>query len=151
MLDTSVLMSTDRHWLWGAAWDGYYRGYWSAFIVGELVRVRMRAFVERGIPYREYRTHLNQLVDSWSDVLAIVNYRWTAPDTTLRDPDDRPVLATARAAGVPAVVSLNTRDFPAGGWADGVRFLTPAQFWAEIARLYTEADQAALLARHRAP
>jgi hypothetical protein len=50
--------------------------------------------------------------------------------------------------GARCIVTLNTRDFPAGGEASGVRFLTPNAFLAEVesrhpdAHLGEHADQA---------
>lgn len=151
VLDTSVLMAQDRHRLWAAAYDGYFAGYWSAFIVGELVRVRMRRALEHGVPYTTLRSQLNDLVHSWSDVLHIVEYRRAPTSGQLADPDDEPILVTAGVAGAPLIVSLNTRDFPASGELEGVRYLTPAAFWSAIAHHYPDADQQALLARRRVP
>ena len=42
----------------------------------------------------------------------------------------RPILATALAAHAGIIVSLNTRDFPAGHEVAGVRFLAPEEFLA---------------------
>ncbi len=48
VLDTSVLMSEHRHWLWLLARQNLYEGVWSAFIVGELVRVRTELSIKKG-------------------------------------------------------------------------------------------------------
>ncbi|MGH2354892.1 MAG: hypothetical protein ACRDJN_25055, partial [Chloroflexota bacterium] len=39
VLDTSVIISEHRHWLWLAARQDYYEGLWSPFIVGEVARI----------------------------------------------------------------------------------------------------------------
>jgi predicted nucleic acid-binding protein len=142
-------MAQDRHWLWAAAYEGYYTGYWSAFIVGELVRVRMRRALEHGVPYDVLRRQLNDLIHAWSDVLTIVDYRRVPASGHLADPDDEPILSTARAAEASLIVSLNTRDFPIMGAIQGVGFLTPIAFWQEIARRFPAARQPAL--GHRGP
>jgi predicted nucleic acid-binding protein len=134
VLDTSVLLSEHRHWVWLLARRGYYEGFWSAFIVGELVRVRTRVSIERGVEYAVYRQRLNNLVHLLSDVLRSIDYRWVSTSMALKDPDDEPVLATAIGARAGCVVSLNTRDFPSGGEVDGVRFVTPKQFLEALAQ-----------------
>jgi predicted nucleic acid-binding protein len=128
VLDTSTLLSEERHWLWLLARQGYYEGVWSAFIVGELVRVRTELSIRHQVARREYRKRINALVHALSDVLQIVDYRKVSTGDVLRDPDDEPILATAVAAQAGCIVSLNTKDFPPGGAALGVRFLTPDQF-----------------------
>ncbi len=132
VLDTSVLLSEHRHWLWLMARLGYYEGVWSAFIVGELVRIRVEHSIGYGVDRLVYRQRINDLVHLLSDVLLIVNYRAETATGMLADPDDEPILATALAAGAKCIVSLNTHDFPPGGEAAGVRFLTPHVFLAEI-------------------
>ena len=141
VLDTSSLISEHRHWLWLLAQRGYYQGIWSTFIVGEMVRVRVELSAARGTPRATYRRRINDLIHLLSDVLLVADYR-NAPSTAgaLGDPDDEPILAAALAAGAEAIVSLNTRDFPAGGAALGVRFLTPTEFLAELAARHPDAN-----------
>ena len=128
VLDTSVLLSAERHWLWLLARLGIYEGFWSAFIVGELVRIRTELSIRHQVPRAEYRRRINILVHALSDALRIVEYRHVTPGSRLKDPDDEPILATAVAAGAGCIVSLNTRDFPPSGMIEGVRYVTPAQF-----------------------
>ena len=130
VLDTSVLLSSHRHWLWLLAHLGHYRGVWSTFIVGELVRIRVEHSIRLRVPRAIYRQRINQLIHLLSDVLVVADYRPAIASGVLKDPDDEPVLATALAAHAGMIVSLNTRDFPAGREAAGVRFLTPQEFLA---------------------
>lgn len=131
VLDTSALFSAHRHWLWLLARLGYYEGVWSTFIVAELVRIRVERSIARGVERSIYRGHINELVHRLSDVLLLADYRAVSTGGALRDPDDEPILATALAARADFVVSLNTRDFAAGGAVLVIRFITPAAFLAE--------------------
>jgi predicted nucleic acid-binding protein len=139
VLDTSVLLSEHRHWLWLLARLGYYEGVWSAFIVGELVRIRVEHSIKRDVERRVYRHRINDLLHLLSDVLVIVNYREAVSRGALPDADDEPVLATALVAKAGHIVSLNTRDFPEEGMAMGVRFLTPDAFLVELESRYPDA------------
>jgi predicted nucleic acid-binding protein len=132
VLDTSVLMSEHRHWLWLLARQGYYRPVWSPFIVNELVRIRVEKAIERGVDRAVYRDRVNELIHVLSDVCRIVNHRDARPRGSLRDPDDEPILATALVARAAYIVSLNTRDFPPTGVALGVRFVTPTDCLADL-------------------
>lgn len=132
VLDTSVLISQHRHWLWLLARLGYFEGVWSAFIIGELVRIRVEMSIRRGVERSVYRQRINDLIHLLSDVLLVADYRRAEASGLLRDADDEPILASALAAGAAVVVSLNTRDFPAGGTVAGVRFVTPQDFLAEL-------------------
>ena len=140
VLDTSVLISAHRHWLWLLAKEGYYRAVWSPFITGELVRIR----VERAIQFDQdrvvYRARVNELIHLLSDVCEVVNYRDSPVSGVLKDPDDDPILATALAGKAELIVSLNTRDFPTDGVAMGIRFITPGGFLAELVAQYPESQ-----------
>ena len=132
VLDTSALFSTHRHWLWLFAQLGYFEGVWSTFIVGELVRIRVERSISRGVERPVYRGRINQLVHLLSDVLSIADYRSVSTAGMLADPDDDPILAAALASRADVVVSLNRRDFPAGGGVAGVRFVSPHDFLSEL-------------------
>lgn len=140
VLDTSVLLSAHRHWLWLLARSGYYEAVWSTFIVGELVRIRVEHSIRRGVERTVYRQRINDLVHLLSDVLGVAHYRAAEAGGRLCDPDDEPILATAVAASAALIVSLNTRDFPAGDVVAGVRFLTPQAFLAELESRYPDAE-----------
>ena len=148
VLDTSVLLSQDRHWLWLLAHEGVYEAVWSTFIVAEVTRSRFRMTLERCIKLasiqeclhnKEYRRRINQLIHSLSDVLEIANYRLIETSDNLPDPDDNPVLATALAAQADYVVSLNTKDFLPGKTLIGMRYVTPAEFLDLLDSLSPEA------------
>lgn len=114
VLDTSVLLSEHRHWLWLVARLGYYEAIWSTFIVGELVGVRTEHSISRGVNRAVYRGRINDLIHLLSDVLVIANYRDATVRGLVSDPDDEPILATASASDADCIVTLNTRDFPSG-------------------------------------
>lgn len=132
VLDTSVLLSEHRHWLWLFAKLGYYEAVWSTYILGEMVRVRVQQYITHGVPRAEYRRRINNLIHRLSDVMLVADYRKAQTGDLLKDPDDEPILAAALAAHAGFVVSLNTRDFPPGGEVLTVRFLTPRAFLTEL-------------------
>lgn len=92
VLDTSVLFCAHRHWLWLLARLGYYEAVWSAFIVGELVRIRVEHSTGKGVDRVVYRQRVNDLIHALSDALSIVNYRSVNAAGSLRDPDDDPIV-----------------------------------------------------------
>lgn len=132
VLDTSVLLSGERHWLWLLTRLGYFEGVWSTFIVGELVRIRVEHSIRRGIERSVYRQRINDLIHLLTAALRVAHYPAGAGGRYLNDPDDEPILATAIAAQAGFIVSLNTRDFPPDGLVAGVRFLTPTEFLAVL-------------------
>jgi predicted nucleic acid-binding protein len=140
VLDTSVLVSEQRQWLWLLARDRYFEAIWSTFIVAELVRVRVEHSIAHGVERSLYRERINNLIHRLSDVLRVADYRSILLGSVLPDSDDEPILATALAARAAFVVSLNTRDFPSGGTIMGVRFVTPSDFLTVLAGLYPEDD-----------
>jgi predicted nucleic acid-binding protein len=140
VLDTTVLMSAHRHWLWLLARRGYFVSVWSAFIVGELVRVRTELSIKNGVERAVYGQRINDLIHLFSDVMLIIDYRRVSTGTTLKDPDDEPILAAAIAADAGCIVSLNTRDFPPGGEVADVRFVTPQELLEALTTAYPEAD-----------
>jgi len=140
VLDTSVLLSADRHWLWLLAYLGYYDAIWSTFIVGELVRIRVEHSIRHGVERTIYRQRINDLIHLLSDVLKTAPYREVQAQGLLNDPDDEPILATAIAAAAPLIVSLNTRDFPPTGSVSGIQFVTPKDFLSELAARHPSAD-----------
>lgn len=132
VLDTSALVSAHRHWLWVLARAGWYEGVWSTFIVNELVRIRVETALRHGAERAVYRRRINDLVHALSDVLIVADYRKVDLGGVLGDPDDDPQLAAALVASATIIVSLNEKDFPLGDAIQGVRFLTPQAFLAEL-------------------
>jgi predicted nucleic acid-binding protein len=63
-----------------------------------------------------------------SDIFHLANYTSHTSHHRLEDPDDEPILATAREAHASYVISLNTRHFPPDNLIMGVRFITPDEF-----------------------
>jgi predicted nucleic acid-binding protein len=118
---------------------GYFEAIWSTFIVGELVRIRVEHRIARGVARPVYRQRINDLIHLLSDVLVTANYREVAPSGLLRDPDDEPILTTALAAQADCIVSLNTRDFPPDGMVEGIRWITPHLFLAELETRHPDA------------
>ncbi len=150
-LDTSVLISYERHWLWSMAQLGVFEAVWSAFIVGEMVRVRVESSIARDTARSVYRRRVNLLVHRLSDVLTIADYRSILLDGALSDPDDDPILATALAAGAQFVVSNDVKHFPPGATIMHVRFVTPADFLILLDELYPDAnlrEQAGTIGKH---
>ena len=140
VLDTSVLISYERHWLWSMAQLGFFKAVWSAFIVGEMVRIRVENSIARNVDRSVYRRRVNLLVHRLSDVLTVADYRSILLDEVLPDPDDDPLLATALASGAQYVVSLNTKHFPSGATVMHVRFTTPGDFLTMLDELYPDAN-----------
>ncbi len=140
VLDTSVLVSNERHWLWLYAHDRYYEAVWSPIIVAELVRVRVRLASRQGVEETVQRRRIYNLIHQLSDVLTVADYRSILLDRILSDPDDDPVLATALASGARYVVSLNTKHFPPSDTSMHVRFVTPADFLTVLDELYPDAN-----------
>ena len=100
VLDTSVLLSEHRHWLWQLAHLGHYEAVWSTFIVSELVRIRVEHSIRRGVGRLVYRRRVNDLIHLLSHVLVVANYREVVflEELALRHPD-ADVLGRAQDAG----------------------------------------------------
>jgi hypothetical protein len=120
VLDTSVLWGRSiRGELVRAIEAGRFVGVWSDWIIAELWRGLAWQWAEdRGLSDTERRAmsqSANTLMRILASRLTLISYtaeRDAGPWTTLGDPDDEPVWATAVAAHASYVVSANTRDFP---------------------------------------
>jgi hypothetical protein len=154
-LDSSALLGANRRYLVAAAALGYYTGFWSAWIVGELVRKRTEWIADRASRegadraelrrrLRQSRERVNALVDALSGVLRTVDYRRAADAdlSWLLDPDDRPVMQTALAAGADTLVTDNARDFPPGQVRNGVLLMRTSDFLAALYTRFPEAESA---------
>lgn len=111
---------------------------WSAFITGELVRIRVEHSIDRGVGRAVYRQRINDLIHLLSDVMHVVNYRDAEVSGLLDDADDEPILATAVVGGAHYIVSLNIRDFPVHREIGGIRFVTPQEFLIEMESRYPD-------------
>lgn len=125
-------MSNHRHWLWLLARQGVYVGYWSPFIINELVRIRVETALRHGTSREVYRQRINTLIHALSDVLLVADYRKVDATGTLNDPDDEPQVAAALVVDAQYIVSLNERDFPKGRTVRNIRFVLPQEFLAEL-------------------
>lgn len=137
VLDTCVLVpSLQRDFLLSLAAQNVYRAIWSEEILEELARTVIRLAVGRD-PTTETETtrRAEHLVDQMQRAF---------PDSTipgclrlapcgLPDPDDEHVVAAAVLGGAGAVVTHNTKDFPAARLPDGVLLRTPARFAEDMA------------------
>ncbi len=131
VLDTSVLMSGERHWLWAWARLTRFEGIWNTQIIAELVRIRVETAIKHGARRRTYGPRINTLIRLLARVLVLVD----APDQPvppLADVNDASILATAIAAQADCIVTFNVRDFPADGAVAGIRILTPEQFRSHL-------------------
>jgi hypothetical protein len=155
-LDTVVLLGARNRELLAAADLGYYRGYWSVWIAAEFARVRTEWIARRAtrdlasptevkVRLERSRHKVNVEVNTLARVLTLVDYLSVA-DTDLSwlsDEDDRPIVQTAIAAGIPGtLVTDNRRDFPLGEIRNGVLMLGTAQFLEALYRTYSDARSA---------
>ena len=140
VLDTSVLLSSERHWLWLFAHEQGYEAVWSTFIVGELVRIRVEQAIAHGTARSVYRERINNLIHRLSDVLSLADYRSIELEGILSDPDDEPILAAALASRAGFIVSHNVNDFPSSGQALGIRFVTPKEFLTVLEMRHPDTD-----------
>lgn len=131
VLDTSSLISIQRHALVYPAAMGYYTIVWSPFLIAEFTRIRTELAIRHGQDRALYRTRINEYIKVLSQLAVTVDHtrleggnytRW------LHDPDDEPVLATALVGKAQFIVSLNTKDFPPNSSFAGVHYMTPAKF-----------------------
>lgn len=156
IFDTGVLLGAQSRVFLAAADLGYYRGYWSVWIAAEFVRVRTEWIAQRSTRelvstidlkarLERSRDKVNASVTTLSRLLTLVDYL-SAGDADLgwlKDPDDRPIMQTAIAAGVPStLVTDNRRDFPLGEVRNGVSILGSVQFLEALYRTYPEAPTA---------
>jgi hypothetical protein len=146
VIDSSVLLGANSPQIVAGAALGYYRAYWSSWIVSEYVRNRIEWAVtrpswiqasksERTGKLEYVRSRVNSATDYLSRVLISVDYH-TAPVVDLSwldDSDDHPIMQTALAADADALVTDNTKDFSSGERRNGVLLLDSRRF---LKRLY---------------
>jgi hypothetical protein len=141
VVDSSVLIGPNSPQVVAGAALGYFRVYWSPWIVSEYVRNRIEWVVtrphwdpagkaERKEQLQYVRGRVNHAINYLSRVLVNVDYHMApAADLSwLNDPDDHPIMQTALAAGADVLVSDNTRDFPPGERRNEVLLLDSSRF-----------------------
>lgn len=116
LLDTCVLVpSRPRDVLLEIASTGAYRPLWSTEIIAELDRTLRLLLARRGASPEEtdaYLTRLHrQMRITFPDAL-VTEWEELIPTIHLPDPDDRHVVAAARAGRADVVVTDNLADFP---------------------------------------
>lgn len=162
VLDSSVLLGANSPPIVAGAALGYYRAYWSPWIIAEFVRNRVEWTAERaardGCSRAETvrrleatRATVNSAISYLSRILASIDYH-AAPSVDLSwlaDEDDHPIMQTALAAGADTLVTDNTTDFPSGEERHGILFLDSASLLAGLyaSRPQIEAEVREYLAR----
>lgn len=155
-LDTGVLLGARNREFLAAADLGYFRGYWSVWIAAEFVRVRTEWIAQRAsrdlaspvdmeARLERSRGKVNVEVAILARLLTLVDYLSAAGVDLgwLTDEDDRPIMQTALAAGIPGtLVTDNWRDFPLGEVRHGVLLLGSVPFLEALYRTYPEAPTA---------
>jgi predicted nucleic acid-binding protein len=116
LLDTCVLVpSRARDVLLEIASTGAYRPLWSTQILAELDRTLRFLLAKRGAPSEEADAYLTRLFRqmriTFPDAL-VTEWEELVPTIHLPDPDDRHVVAAARAGGADVIVTDNLADFP---------------------------------------
>jgi hypothetical protein len=116
LLDTCVLVpSRARDVLLEIASTGAYRPLWSSEILAELDRTLRLLLGKRGASPEETDAYLTRLLRqmriAFPDAL-VTQWEELIPAIHLPDPDDRHVVAAARAGGAEVIVTDNLADFP---------------------------------------
>jgi predicted nucleic acid-binding protein len=116
LLDTCVLVpSRARDVLLEVASAGAYRPLWSSAILAELDRTLRLLLGKRGVSPEETDAYLmrlfRQLETAFPDAL-VTGWESLAETVQLPDPDDRHVVAAARAGRADVIVTDNLADFP---------------------------------------
>lgn len=153
VVDSSVLLGANSPQVVAGAALGYYRAYWSPWIVSEYVRNRVEWAVTRSSwiqaskaeqkdKLENVRGRVNSATDYLSRILISVDYH-SAPIVDLSwlgDPDDHPIMQTALAADADTLVTDNAKDFSSGERRNGVLLLNSRRFLEQLYSAIPESD-----------
>ena len=132
LLDTCVLWpSLQRDVLLSLAAEGMYRPAWSSVILAELEYEQAAKLTRRGVAPADAgdrAAHLIRQMRQAFDDAEITGWEGLEGTYGLPDPDDEHVVAAAVVAGAGAIITLNTKDFPATLLPSGLETLRPAEF-----------------------
>ncbi len=155
VIDSSVLLGANSPQVVAGAALGYYRAYWSSWIVAEYVRNRIewttrratRDAVDKAETVRRLestRAKVNSAISYLSRVLISVDYHTahSADLSWLTDPDDHPIMQTVLATGAGVLVTDNSGDFPGGETRNGILLLGSDLFLPKLYGAVPEAKQA---------
>ena len=123
VLDTSVLLSSERRPLLFLAAQNVYKIVWSQYIIDEL----RRKFLEIGWS----KAKSEPLFDAILELAEVVDHTQITGgnyDQWLHDLDDHPIMATAIAGRVEYLVTWNIHDFPPKLRFAGITIITPDVF-----------------------
>lgn len=139
LLDTCVLWpSLQRDVLLSLAAEGMYRPVWNSVILAELEYEQAAKLVRSGADPtdadRRAATLIQHMRRAFDDA-EITGWEGLDGSYGLPDPDDEHVVAAAVVAGAGAIVTLNTKDFPAALLPFGLETLRPAEFAANTVSL----------------
>jgi predicted nucleic acid-binding protein len=140
ILDANVLVPMSlRDTLLLAAEVGLYRPHWSDTILDEVRRTLMRLPKLR-LPEERAVRLVAKMNEAFPEA-RIIGYEYLIDGMT-NEPEDRHVLAAAVRCGARAIVTLNTKDFPAAALqASGVEAQHPDQF---LSMLFTGEQETVL-------
>lgn len=140
LLDTCVLVpSRARDVLLEVASTGAYRPLWSAEILAELDRTLRRLLAKRGASADEIDPYLTRLFRQMRITFpdALVNeWEELVPTIHLPDPDDRHVVAAARAGRADVIVTDNLADFPPAALPASITRQSLDDFLLDLFELY---------------
>lgn len=150
LLDTCILWpSLQRDFLLSLAAEGMYRPVWSAVILEELEHEQTEKLIKRGKPADEAERQARRLIEQMCVAFGDAEVDgWEGLEGTygLPDPDDEHVLAAAVIAGAGAIVTHNTKDFPASKLPAGVEVISPREFAANTVAVDPFRARAAIVA-----
>jgi hypothetical protein len=139
LLDTCVLWpSLQRDVLLSLAAEGMYRPAWNNVILAELEYEQAAKLTRHGVDPTDAARRAARLVQQMRRAFNDAEITgWEGLEGTygLPDPDDEHVRAAADLAGAGAIITLNTKDFPAALLPFGLETLRPAEFAATTVSL----------------